>query len=613
MGSHPLQLGTLLLVLVSSQAPAYTGCGGVAGPLVDNDYEQAVVEQVNRERLAQGGLPPFKRVASLDSAARYHAADMAADDYFQHDSYDRVGGSLSRTCSWSARVDTYYANRTSMAENIAAGYSTPAAAMNGWMNSSGHRANILSTGQREIGVGYFRGGSYGSYWVQDFGTRSGIYPLVIEREAARTTRPRVGLYLYGGFAEMRLRNDSGPWGAWRPFANTLTWVLRNTPGVHTVAAEMRSGSSVASTSDTIVIPAQGDFDGDLLSDLLWRHGVAGSNRLWLLHGADPPTGRVLPGLADTAWQVVSTRDFNGDGRADILWRHNALGSVRVWLMKGATVIANQAVGRLADLQWQPVSTRDFDGDGQADILWWHAGLGSVQLWRMNGATLAESRAVGRLADVAWRPAGSGDFNGDGRADLLWRHATLGTVRRWLLNGATLVADQNPGTLADPAWQLASTADFDGDGIADLLWRHSATGGNLLWLMNAAGIKANQALPQLADLGWRVESTQDINGDGRADVLWRHATLGNVHLWLMNGVAVSASQAVQRLSEAAWELASARDMNGDGKADLLWWHATQGQVHLWLMNGATITRSQPLGQLADTGWRVVSCDALAACR
>ncbi|HWO51801.1 MAG TPA: CAP domain-containing protein [Ornithinibacter sp.] len=50
-------------------------------------------------------------------------------------------------------------------ENIAAGYGTPAAVMTGWMNSSGHRANIVNCSSAAIG----KGGSYGTYWTQDVG------------------------------------------------------------------------------------------------------------------------------------------------------------------------------------------------------------------------------------------------------------------------------------------------------------------------------------------------------------------------------------------------------------------------------------------------------------
>ena len=54
-------------------------------------------------------------------------------------------------------------------ENLAAGQATPAQAMNDWMNSPGHRANILNADFTELGVGIRTGGTYGTYWVQEFG------------------------------------------------------------------------------------------------------------------------------------------------------------------------------------------------------------------------------------------------------------------------------------------------------------------------------------------------------------------------------------------------------------------------------------------------------------
>jgi uncharacterized protein YkwD len=232
---------------------AYAGCGGQYAPVFNAAYEQEVLDRVNSIRAANS-LPPLKRVDLLDEAARYHATDMAQDDYFAHDSYDRSGGVLIFVCEWSARITTYYPGWRSLAENIAAGYGTPASVMDGWMNSSGHRANILSTSNWEIGVGYYAGsGAYYSYWVQDFGRRQGIYPLVINRDAATTDSQDVTLYIYGDWQEMRLRNDTGAWTSWQPFHSTMSWTLAPGQGDHAVSAELRDGSLTATTSDSIYL------------------------------------------------------------------------------------------------------------------------------------------------------------------------------------------------------------------------------------------------------------------------------------------------------------------------------------------------------------------------
>jgi hypothetical protein len=241
----------------------YSGCGGAIAPPSDVSYEQSVVERVNAERAARG-LAPLKLSNALRDAARYHAVDMAQDDYFAHDTYDRVGGDLRRVCDTWSRIRSYYPSPR--AENCAAGYSTPADVMSGWMGSSGHRANILNSDHREIGVGYAQGGSWRHYWVQDFGTRGDVYPLVINREAASTNSVHVSLYLHGSWDQVRLRNDGGEWTSWRPFANTLDWTLLARAGERTVEAEMRAGTQTTRSSDTIAligVPALGGLPDEM--------------------------------------------------------------------------------------------------------------------------------------------------------------------------------------------------------------------------------------------------------------------------------------------------------------------------------------------------------------
>lgn len=118
-----------------------------------------VVRLVNVER-AKAGCVAVRADSRLATAARLHSEDMARRDYFSHTSLD------GRT--WVQRI-TAQGYTAPSGENIAAGYSTPAAVMTAWMKSSGHRANILNCASRAIGVGIGRGGSYGIYWTQDFG------------------------------------------------------------------------------------------------------------------------------------------------------------------------------------------------------------------------------------------------------------------------------------------------------------------------------------------------------------------------------------------------------------------------------------------------------------
>jgi uncharacterized protein YkwD len=227
------------------------GCGGDYVSVIDAGYEQEVLRLVNEQR-ALNGIPPLKRVAELDDAARYHSADLGEDDYFEHDTYDRINNNLLFVCGPWDRIGSYYSG--ARGENIAAGYGTPEAVVNAWMNSPGHRSNILSSSSWEIGIGYYDGnGSYYTYWTQDFGRRSGVYPLIINEDAAETDSRSVSLYIYGTWTEFRLRNNAEDWSAWMPFQNWMDWELPDFVGEHLVTAELRDANRTISSSDTIYL------------------------------------------------------------------------------------------------------------------------------------------------------------------------------------------------------------------------------------------------------------------------------------------------------------------------------------------------------------------------
>lgn len=134
----------------------------------NESFEKEVLQIVNQER-AKKGLSPLQWNDSLARAARYHAADMAGENYFEHDSMDRKNGRLVKACPTFKRIGAFAYSPA--AENIAAGSRTPAGVMQQWMNSPGHRNNILAPGYSTLGVGLYQSDSarYGYYWVQNFG------------------------------------------------------------------------------------------------------------------------------------------------------------------------------------------------------------------------------------------------------------------------------------------------------------------------------------------------------------------------------------------------------------------------------------------------------------
>lgn len=104
--------------------------------------EAEIVSQTNAQR-ARYGLAPLSICPNLMGSARQH-------------------------CSWMARAHSMTHTRAAVAENIAAGQTSPSSAMNSWMNSSGHRANILGRGYSTIGVAAVAGSNGQTYWCQQF-------------------------------------------------------------------------------------------------------------------------------------------------------------------------------------------------------------------------------------------------------------------------------------------------------------------------------------------------------------------------------------------------------------------------------------------------------------
>lgn len=128
-------------------------------PTQDSSYEQQVIKLVNAER-AKAGLKPLKENWELSRVAEFKSSDMRDKKYFDHNS-PTYGSPFTMIKNFGISYKT-------AGENIAAGQKTPEEVMKSWMNSPGHKANILNAGYTQIGVGYVTGGSYNSYWTQQF-------------------------------------------------------------------------------------------------------------------------------------------------------------------------------------------------------------------------------------------------------------------------------------------------------------------------------------------------------------------------------------------------------------------------------------------------------------
>jgi uncharacterized protein YkwD len=139
--------------------------------------EQQVIDLTNEQR-QQHGCAALALSGKLSSAASAHSQDMALNDLFSH-----TGSNGSTMVSRVVATGYRYSQ---LAENLAAGAATAEDVVASWMNSSGHRANILNCNLHELGVGYYAqlddqsnvrldngqlGGPYRYYWTEDFGSQ----------------------------------------------------------------------------------------------------------------------------------------------------------------------------------------------------------------------------------------------------------------------------------------------------------------------------------------------------------------------------------------------------------------------------------------------------------
>jgi len=253
------------------------GCTGTfVNPPVDRaEAVPRVIELTNQARAAHG-LPPLKMSSLLNESAQVQTDDMATNSFHDHIGSD---GSTPGDRIYRTGYDA-----VATGENVACGDPTPEQVVAGWMDSPGHRANILNPAFREIGVGYtfdpvsvvLTDNCGYHFWGQNFGARGNVFPIVINGEAQVTMSPVVALTIYGaGWAgDMLVSNNADFAGAsWQPFASTLSWTLAPAggEGLRTVHVRLRNtmGETLDAWDDIILgcCPASGADMGLLKTDL----------------------------------------------------------------------------------------------------------------------------------------------------------------------------------------------------------------------------------------------------------------------------------------------------------------------------------------------------------
>jgi uncharacterized protein YkwD len=188
-----------LLVLLTPQV--------AEGASLDS-VEQDLVARINAFRAGRG-LPTLAVSDALSAAAKWMSVDMGARNYFAHTSLD------GRSPTQRMADAGYPAFGTWTGEDLAAGYTTTADVLNGWINSPGHYAVLVNPQYHAIGVGrgYTSGSTYGWYWTADFG---GVIDVARAAPVARAATAPAQLFQSHVVEQARvaLPPDSGYHASW---------------------------------------------------------------------------------------------------------------------------------------------------------------------------------------------------------------------------------------------------------------------------------------------------------------------------------------------------------------------------------------------------------------
>jgi hypothetical protein len=371
--------------LVPASALAATGSAG------------EVFTLTNAQR-TKAGLRPLVSDPALDAAAAEWARHLASTCTFEHS-----------TSQWrSSRVAAY--GWVATGENIAAGQPDAGSVVTAWMNSAGHKANILDSRYTGLGVGVASGSCYRTYWVQIFGIGSpvkklsgGAGDLTGDRNADLVARTSSGgLMIYPG---------NGRGGFASPVAAAPYWGAR--PFI-----------------------TMGDFTGDGIPDL----ARVETNGTLMLYPGTGAGGLRNPVQIGNGWsgfaQVIGGIDYTGDRAPDVIAR-TTTGTLKLYKGNGKGGWLSGSGGQIGS-GWNAFDSishaGDFTGDSRGDIIARKVSDGTLWLYPTTGkGTWGKAVKIGG----GWKPFtaifGGGDLNGDGTQDLVGRSAD-GTLYLYPGNG-----------------------------------------------------------------------------------------------------------------------------------------------------------------------------------
>jgi FG-GAP-like repeat len=241
---------------------------------------------------------------------------------------------------------------------------------------------------------------------------------------------------------------------------------------------LQAWHDIGASSTAYAAVGVGDFNEDGVSDILFENKTNGDTGYYQMnYSSGTLQGWHDVWTASTAYSVAGIGDFNGDGVSDILYRNSATGDTGFYQMFDAADSAFENPGwddiGATSTAYSVVGIGDFNADGTSDILFRNNTTGDTGFYTKTIANPWTWHDIGASA-TTYSVVGVGDFNGDGTSDILYRNNTSGDTGFYEIVNGVNTGWHDIGA-SSTAYSVVAVGDYNSDGTSDILYRNNTTG------------------------------------------------------------------------------------------------------------------------------------------